>query len=388
MGNGSPWSAPGQAELLARVQATDAEGLRTTARVLGRVAGEYDRVAGEMNGVRAAASNYWQADSQKAVDSYATVLTGDLSDAAAAMRAMADALVAHAEATEGAQSRLRAASGLANAGKYASNQTANDNTEQRWALQATDDFHASEMSVRAKLWQLGTDAPGGIPLPARPPEPKLNWWQSLLSQSPYGPQFWVDSRGLPRLGNPRAFDPKDPLFGFDEDGHEVPAYMADPMAQLQQQDGIGFTEVFEALGIETGVAATEAEGVSLFARVVKDSDGFEPAHINEHIRQFFNLPGRGAKNPPPPPEWATQEFLRTIAEGSVRANRVFESSLKTDIPDVRAPTNAILVNDDSTRQLLLVQFWADGKLARQFATAFRPTAYQLKKALEAKSIVS
>src|SRR5882757_9226276 len=383
MGNGSPWSAPGQAELVDRVQATEADALRTTARVLGRVAGEYDRVAGEMNGVRAAASNYWQADSQKAFNSYATTLTGDLSDAAAAMRAMADALVSHASATEAAQGRLHAAAGLATAGKYAPNQTADDGTEQRWALQATHDFHASEISVRAKLWQLGTDAPGGIPLPSRPPEPRLNWWQSLLSQSPYGPQFWVDSRGLPRAGNPHAFDPRHPLFGFDEDGHKVPAFMADPMAQLQMQDGIPIAPLLRLLRLNTGEFESIDEAEIALARSVRSATAFRPSHINQHIRDYYGLPGKGLSSEipesmkPPVPEWAKTSFARVVAKASMSSNRVFEFRTGT------AMTNAVLYEDQETKQFILVMFHRSGK----FATAYAPSANKLKAALEAKTLV-
>src|SRR5262249_37586759 len=156
---------------------------------------------------------------------YATRLTGDLTDAAAMMRDMATHLAAHAEATETAQSRLRAAAGLASAGKYATNRSDDDSAEQRWAAQATHDFHLSEQRLRRRLCQLGPDAPGGIPLPGLPPQPHQTWWRAELFPAAYGPQQWLNKNGVPQLGNPGRFDPDHPLYGYDEDGRVVPAYM-------------------------------------------------------------------------------------------------------------------------------------------------------------------
>lgn len=379
-------ASPDQAELLSRVEHTDVAGLRAAVRTLRRVAGEYDRVTGQLNGVRAAASNYWRAGSQKSFDSYATRLTGDLSDAAAAMRAMAGQLDGHAEVAEAAQRRLLAAAGLATAGKYASDQTADDSTEQRWALQATTDFHASEQRVRTRLWALGSDAPGAIPLPTVPPQPQQSWWQAELFPSAFGAQQWLDRRGVVRPGNPRRYDPKHPLFGFDEDGDRVPAYEADPMAQQQIQAGIPLRGIFEVLGLDAGSAASEEEATALLMRTIKASDGFRDGHINRHIREFYKLPGVGEKNPPPPPKWAKDEFLRMLSRSGTASNRVFKYTLKSGVRGQPRNTFAYLSTDPNTQQMIAVQFYADGDALGDFATAFRPTASQLKKMLEAETI--
>lgn len=374
----SPWASPGQAELLSRVQATDVDGLERAVRGLRRTASEYDRVAGEVNGVRAAAGNYWQAGSQKAFDGYATVLTGNLTDAAAAMRAMADILAAHARATEDAQRSVVAASGLQNAGKYDPDQTNNDSQVQRLALQATHDFHASEQAARAKLWQVGADAPGGIPLPTRPPEAKLNSWQSLLAQSPYGPQFWINGKDMPLLGNPRAYDPEHPLYGFDEDGHKVPAYEADPMALMEKQGAIPLTGIFKLLGMDDGIETAE-DAQAAIAQVIAKSDKWRFGRMRKHIREFFHLPGESSDVVP---KWAETEYLQMLCRASVRSDRVFEWDTEG------SPTWAFLYNETETHRMLVVQFHRAGEKLGQFATAFIPNPEQFAAMMHRATVVS
>lgn len=354
------------------------DGLESAVRGLRRTAGEYDRVAGEMSGIRSAACNYWRAGSQKAFDGYATALTGNLTDAAAAMRAMADALAAHARATADAQQAVLAASGLANSAKYDPNQTGNDNREQRFALQATHEFHASEQTARAKLWQLGTDAPGAIPLPTRPPEPKLKWWQSLLAQSPYGPQFWINGKDMPLLGNPHTYDPTHPLYGFDEDGHKVPAYEADPMALLEQQGGLPVTGIFKMLHIDETLE-TSADAESAIAQTIVKSDKWSLGRMRKHIREFFRLSGKSSDAVP---KWAETEYLRLLCRASLRSDRVFEWDTEG------APTWAFLYNDAETHQTIVVQFHRSEDSLGQFATAFVPNPEQYAAMLRRKSIAS
>lgn len=348
-------SGPGQAELAARISATDVEALRAAARTFEGVATEAEHTVRCVDGVRVGCADYWRGRSATAFSRYGRTAGSTLSDGAVALREMAGHLRAHAAATEEAQAGLRH----------------HPDTDR-----ATEVFHESEQRVRQALWRLGAAAPGGVPLPILTPAPVRHGWMESIDPTIAPVQLWLNGRGRAVAQQPGDFGTGLPvmsasagyrpgLFGYDEDGRLVPAYAADPLASTIREDagGLAISEMLEV------VFANRVDAVDYLMNRLLKSVGFRAGHINRHIRQFYNLPKHEHGTPNVVPNWAHDNFVALLRLSLEDHGRVFHWHLKSDKKDEPHRTFAYMYNDTRTHKWLGVEFYdEDGKLG-EFATA-------------------
>ena len=98
--------------------------------------------------------------------------------------------------------------------------------------------------------------------------------------------------------------------------------------------------------------------------------------MDRHLREFYHL-GKAAVTEP----WQRAEFLRIISAAGATQGKVFTWRVPSTQGGTQA-TYAVLYNDPGTKRWVVVQFYKEGKRAREFATAFMPTEAQKAAMLE------
>ena len=385
-------------EGLTRLRTTDSPQLRRAAAALETTARVADMVSAGLDGVTVHAQATWHGAAADAFAAYESSLRSRLSEVRTGLVHIARALRSHAEATDDA--RVDAARGLDLAGSLppdalgsSASLWPSDRHRRTDALtllhRAASTFQASERTTRAALWAIGERAPYGIPLPELPPPAPQSWWQTAL----FGPadvQYWTAATGFQIAVGPDGtgshgvdtsrFDPAAPLFGVDEDGNVVPAFMADPSVGRDPDEPL---ENGSPVGLLLGFIATGAKPARNIAAATEDmtalirrSHGWRPEHMDRHLREFYHLK-KGAVTEP----WQRAEFLRVISAAGAKQGKVFTWRVPSTEGGTQA-TYAVLYNDPGTKRWVVVQFYKEGKRAREFATAFMPTEAQKAAMLE------
>lgn len=377
----APWRPPDRSEILSRIGATDSHQLSASAATMEKAADECQQLTGRMRGIRAGVPDSWTHGGVEEFLKYSSELIYNLSESTNAVRTVADQLRSHAAVADEAKQLVFTAGGLAAAQKYDSHPGGEFADYQTDAIER---FHRSEQRVREALWKFGEIAPGKIPLPQAVPLPKETGWYSKLDPSEIGDQYWVDSNLDP---HPAAdvYDERHKLYGYDEDGNLVPAFMADPMRQRYVEGGVPLRGILQLLRIGGRTFENVEEATAALRAEVAASYGFRASHIDRHIREFFNL---GKASTETALEVYRQQFLDLIEEAIKKSDRVFRWDLKSDVKGVRAATNTIRYREPQTGRWIFVQFYADGERAGEFATAFMPTRSQMLRANRSATIVS
>jgi hypothetical protein len=142
----------------------------------------------------------------------------------------------------------------------------------------------------------------------------------------------------------------------------------DPDEPLEDGSSVGLLLGFIASAVKPArniAAATED-----VAALIRRSHGWRPQHMDRHLREFYHLK-RGVL----PQAWQRADFLRIISEAGATQGKVFSWR----VPSTQGGTQetyAVLYNEPRTKRWVVVQFYKDGKRAREFATAFMPTEAQ------------
>jgi uncharacterized protein YukE len=394
---------PDLEESLARLRTTDSAQLRRGAAALETTARVADAVSAGLDGVTAQAQTTWHGAAADTFAEYEFSLRHRLSEVSSALAAIARVLRSHAEATD--EARVDAARGfdlaaalppdlLGSLGSAGSPWQAEQHQQQRIdALgllhRAAATFQTSERATRATLWSVGEQAPYGIPLPVLPPPAPRSGWQTALL-GPADVQYWTAANGMrisvepdgpaPHDVDTTRFDPTAPLYGVDEDGNVVPAFMADPSVGRDPDEPL---ECGSSVGLLLGFIATGAKSAKNvtaatedMAALIRRSHGWRPEHMDRHLREFYRLKPGAVPEP-----WQRAEFLRTISAAGAKQGKVFTWRVPYDKGSTQA-TYAVLYNDPGTKRWVVVQFYKEGKRAREFATAFIPTEAQKAAMLE------
>lgn len=290
----------------------------------------------------------------------------------AALREIAGCLRAHAEATDTARSTLLAASG------HAATPDTTAGAEQRILTRAIQDFHASEQRTRARLWQLGRAAPGGIPLPQAMPRPEPPLWARLLGAPTPGLQTWLDRSGEPTLPDGVCYH--GDLYGYDEDGRVVPAYAGDPMSQPLHREMAPVSAILRVLRVGAEVAGGVIDGRKQMKQLIENSHGFRDAHFLPKVRLYYRL------GDDTPIDSEKEMFLNLILDVTVSADKVFPWSVKGKKRGKRQPTYAVLNRSGENNRWIVVQFYDGGDRDGQFATAFEPTVSQQNRMRQVQGI--
>jgi uncharacterized protein YukE len=379
-------------EGLTRLRTTDSDQLRRAAAALEATARVADTVSAGLDGITAHTQATWHGAAADAFADYESSLRSRLSEVCTGLVRIARALRSHAEAADHA--RAEAARGLDLAATLLPEQLGASASPWPSDLQRRTDvlallhraastFHSSERTTRAALWAIGERAPYGIPMPELPPPAPQSWWQTALI-GPADVQYWTAGNGFQIAVRPDGsgshgvdtsrFDPASPLYGVDEDGNVVPAFMADPSVgrdpdePLEDGSSVGLLLGFVASAVKPArniAAATED-----VAALIRRSHGWRPQHMDRHLREFYHLK-RGVL----PQAWQRADFLRIISEAGATQGKVFSWR----VPSTQGGTQetyAVLYNEPRTKRWVVVQFYKDGKRAREFATAFMPTEAQ------------
>ncbi len=203
-------------------------------------------------------------------------------------------------------------------------------------------------------------------------------------------QYWTAANGFQIAVDPDGtgshgvdtsrFDPAAPLFGVDEDGNVVPAFMADPSVGRDPDEPL---ENGSSVGLLLGFIATGAKPARSIAAATEDmtalirrSHGWRPEHMDRHLREFYHLKKAAVTEP-----WQRAEFLRIISAAGAKQGKVFTWRVPSTEGGTQA-TYAVLYNDPGTKRWVVVQFYKEGKRAHEFATAFMPTEAQKAAMLE------
>lgn len=365
----APWQPPDRAELLSRIAATDTDQLKAGAATLERAADHCQQLTGRMRGIRAGVPDSWTHGGVEAFLKYSSELIYNLAESANAIRTMAGHLREHATAAEEARGYAVAAGGLAAAQKYSPHPNG-----ESWDYQtdAIERFHSSEQRVRQALWKFGEIAPGRIPLPQSVPLPKLTDFWSKIDPPEIGDQYWMDKDLDPHPATD-VYDERHKLYGYDEDGNLVPAFMADPMRQQYVEGGIPIRGILQLLRIGGRTFETVEELSSVLKSEVRASPGFRDAHIDKHIREFYYR-GKKPLDELPKSELPEvtpaqrEEFLDFITQAMMRSEKVH--AYRTG----DTQTDAVLFHIRDRNQWLLVQFRRDNGA---FSTAFEPNPSKL-----------
>ena len=316
-------------ESVTRIRTTDAGTLRRAAAALDATARTAGSVSRSLGGAQPSRAE-WRGPAADAFQAYEATVRGRLEAVHTALEVIASALRSHAAAADDAHAEadrgLHLAAALPPVELGSTDSPWTDAQQRRNDVlrllhQAAATFQASERATRAALWSLGEQAPYGIPLPELPPPAPRSWWQTALI-GPADVQYWTAANGLrvnvdddaadhPGVDTSR-FDPAAPLYGVDEDGKLVPAFMADPSVGtdelLENGPSVGAMLGFIARGAKA--ARTVEAATSDMSALIQRSHGWRPDHMDRHIREFYH--SRAASFPKP---WQRAEFLRIISSG-------------------------------------------------------------------------
>ena len=389
-------------ESVTRIRTTDAGTLRRAAAALDATARTAGSVSRSLGGAQPSRAE-WRGPAADAFQAYEATVRGRLEAVHTALGVIASALRSHAAAADDAHAEadrgLHLAAALPPVELGSTDSPWTDAQQRRNDVlrllhRAAATFQASERATRAVLWSLGEQAPYGIPLPELPPPAPRSWWQTALI-GPADVQYWTAANGLrvnvddeaadhPGVDTSR-FDPAAPLYGVDEDGNLVPAFMADPSVGtdelLENGPSVGAMLGFIARGAKA--ARTVEAATSDMSALIQRSHGWRPDHMDRHIREFYRLKG-GAR---PRSRGTGPSSSGSSRRPAPRQGKVFTWRVPYDKGGTQA-TYAVLYNDPGTKRWLVVQFYKEGKRAREFATAFIPTEAQQAAMLEEIAIKS
>jgi hypothetical protein len=365
-------------ELVRRVERTNSEQLRTTAKAFEDAYEQFKIIRGQMNGVIVDTINLWDSTAGRAFRTYADELLRGLADVDYTISFLASNLRAHAKVADDVRGELP---------KYRTDDPDHPYIQQDFVKAEIIDgllqhFRDSEVRVRDAFWKWGEHAPGKLPTPQLPPPAEQSWWESLL----FGPgpePSWLTKDGDTWFGE------GDP-YGYDEEGNLVPAHRAAYPGEWYKyvQSGVPLGSILKwiARGGKTGGPAYRSadEAADAMMGIVTRSEGWRPTHIDRHIKEFYNLDPNPAV---PAPQWARDEFVAVMRSAGANSGKVFRWSLPPAAgTNTRQATYAVLTRDPNTKQWLVLQFYQEGARAGQFATAFRPTPSQLNRMLQENAL--
>ncbi len=389
-------------ESVTRIRTTDAGTLRRAADALDATSRTASSVSRSLGAGAMPSRTEWRGAAADAFQAYEATVRGRLEAVHTALGVIASALRSHAAVADEVHAEadlgLHLAAALPPAALGSTDSPWTDAQQRRNDIlrllhRAAGTFQASERAMRAVLWSLGEQAPYGIPLPELPPPAPRSWWQTALI-GPADVQYWTAANGLrvavdaeaadhPAVDTSR-FDPAAPLYGADEDGNLVPAFMADPSVGtdelLENGPSVGAMLGFIARGAKA--ARTVEAATNDMSALIQRSHGWRPDHMDRHIREFYRLKGGAV-----PEAWHRADFLRIISAAGARQGKVFTWRVPYDKGGTQA-TYAVLYNDPGTKRWLVVQFYKEGRRAREFATAFIPTEAQQAAMLKEIAITS
>lgn len=369
--------------VLSRMNHADGDGLIRAAKGMDTAYEEFWKARGRVAGVRTDLVDHWDSASGRRLLDYLETVENALAEVGGALSIMAEKLRAHGQVINTTRDTVR------------------DLVVQGYQdpLSVTDsdldaplqDFLDSERALTTDLWTYGALAPGAIPLPEPPPRPPGDWKTFIFGDGYPAGWYWLGPDGEfpddhqwgdnPDLG---AFDPDNPLYGYDEWGNLVPAYQAAmpvPMEIQEASIGSGLLKLLGRAAKGAGVAPSGARAIAQnaddLAALVRGSYGWRPSHIDRHIREWYRL----ADDAPVQP-WMRDEFLDMVVQSGVRQGKVFQWSLRGEAG--MQPTYSVLRYQNG--RWLVSQYYANGSRAGEFATAFEPTARQLARMLQQAAI--
>jgi hypothetical protein len=364
-------------ELVRRVERTNSDQLRTSAKAFEDAYEQFKIVRGQMNGVVVDTVNLWDSTAGRAFRGYADELLRGLADVDYTLSFLASNLRAHAKVADDVRGELP---------KYVNTDSAGHPYIQQDFMKAQmidgllKHFRDSEVRLRDAFWQRGEQAPGKLPVPQLPPPAEQSWWESFL----FGPgpePSWLTKDGDTWHGQGEPY-------GYDEEGNLVPAHRAAYPGEWYryQQSGVPVGQILKWIargGRAAGPAfRTADEAADAMMDVVTRSRGWRPEHIDRHIKEFYNLDPSA-----PTPQWAKDEFVAVMRSAGANSGKVFRWSLPpAPGTNTRQATYAIMARDPHTKQWLVLQFYQDGARAGEFATAFRPNPSQLNRMLQENAL--
>jgi uncharacterized protein YukE len=354
-------------QIMLRIERTDPETLRASAKAFDAAAEAFGGVRGRMLGVISDTHRMWNSAAGRAFEAHSEEVLRGLGDVGYTLGFLGRNLREHAAVAESARSALP----LLRKGPPDHPYMSTDIGIQNIIEGTAKVFHDSELKLKKAFFSWGATAPGKLPIPALPPPEKQSWWESLL----FGPgpePTWVDKDGDTWHGQ------GDP-YGYDEDGNLVPVYMAAyPDEWYPYQEAGGGGAIFRWL-LRAGRAARGVRDADEFMEAVTSSRGWRPGHIERHIREFYNLPEDAEV-----PQWMRDEFTRLVRSAGENSGKVFRWQLRGETAP--QPTNTIIYRDTNTKKWIAVQFYENGPRAGEFATAFEPTPAQLDAMLRQNAL--
>jgi uncharacterized protein YukE len=365
-------------QIMLRIERTDPETLRASAKAFDVAAQEFANVRGRMLGVISDTQHLWDSTAGRSFGTHSQEVLRGLGDVGYTLGFLGRNLREHAKIAEDARTALPSLRKGPPDHPYMPTDVALANVIEGVAKV----FHDSELKVKKAFFSWGATAPGKLPLPDLPPPEKQSWWEGLL----FGPgpaPTWVTKDGDPWLGpgSVLQYPPgskwereQGEPYGYDEDGNLVPAWQAaypDEYYPFQENGG---GAIFRWIA-RAGRASRGVQNADEYMEAVTRSNGWRPGHIERHIREYYNLPP-GADVPP----WMRTEFTRLVRDAGANSGKVFRWSTGD------SPTNTIIYRDPNTKKWIAVQFHQTGPRAGEFATAFEPTPAQLNAMLRQNAL--
>jgi len=365
-------------QIILRIERTDPETLRASAKAFDAAAEVFSNVRGRMLGVVSDTHQMWDSTAGRSFGTHSEEVLRGLGDVGYTLGFLGRNLREHAKLVEEAKPVLPSLRKGPPDHPYLGTDIA--------ALNILDGiakvFHDSELKLKKAFFSWGATAPGKLPIPDLPPPEKQSWWESLL----FGPgayPTWVTKDGDPWLGagTPLEYVPgsdeeraQGEPYGYDEDGNLVPAWQAaypDEFYPFQENGG---GAIFRWIA-RAGRSGRGVRSADEFMEGVTSSHGWRPGHIERHIREYYNLPANADV-----PVWMREEFTRLVRAAGENSGKVFRWSTGGQ------PTNTIIYRDPNTKKWIAVQFHQEGPYAGQFATAFEPTPAQLNAMLRQNAL--
>ena len=350
-------------QIILRIERTDPETLRASAKAFDAAAEQFATVRGRMLGVISDTHQLWDSTAGRSFGTHSEQVLRGLGDVGYTLGFLGRHLRDHAKLVEDTKPVLPTLRKGPPEHPYLGTDVAIANVLEGIAKV----FHDSETTLKQAFFSWGATAPGKLPVPPLPPPAKQAWWESLL----FGPgpePTWVTKDGDPWHGQ------GDP-YGYDEDGNLVPAYQAAyPDEYYPYQEGGGGGAIFRWV-LRAGRAARGVRDADEFMEAVTSSHGWRPGHIDVHVREWYHLP-RNAEVP----QWMKDDFTRLVRAAGENSGKVFRWRTGD------SPTNAIIYRDPDTKRWIAVQFHTEGQYAGEFATAFEPTPAQLNAMLRQNAL--